>query len=47
MKLLEAPELAAEMGAAGRRRVLEHYQIDVMTRRIEELYEELLAAKAA
>jgi len=35
------------MGAAGRRRVLEHYQIDVMTRRIEELYEELLAAKAA
>jgi glycosyltransferase involved in cell wall biosynthesis len=47
VKLLEAPELAAEMGAAGRRRVLEHYQIDVMTRRIEELYEELLAAKAA
>ena len=47
VKLLEAPELAAEMGTAGRRRVLEHYQIDVMTRRIEELYEELLAAKAA
>ena len=47
LKLLEAPELAAEMGAAGRRRVLEHYQIDVMTRRIEELYEELLAGKAA
>jgi glycosyltransferase involved in cell wall biosynthesis len=47
VKLLEAPELAAEMGAAGRRRVLEHYHIDVMTRRIEELYEELLAANAA
>ena len=47
VKLLEAPELAAEMGAAGRRRVLEHYQIDVMTRRIEALYEELLTAKAA
>jgi glycosyltransferase involved in cell wall biosynthesis len=46
-KLLEAPELAAEMGEAGRRRVLQHYQIGVMTRRIEELYEELLAAKAA
>lgn len=46
-KLLEAPELAAEMGAAGRRRVLEHYQIDVMTRRIEALYDTLLAARAA
>jgi L-malate glycosyltransferase len=46
-KLLEAPELAAEMGAAGRQRVLEHYQIDVMTRRIEELYDTLLAGKAA
>ena len=46
-KLLEAPELAAEMGAAGRRRVIERYQIDVMTRRIEELYDTLLAGKAA
>src|SRR5262245_46535920 len=46
-KLLDAPELAADMGAAGRRRVLEHYQIDVMTRRIEALYEQLLAGKAA
>jgi L-malate glycosyltransferase len=47
VKLLEAPELAAEMGAAGRRRVVDHYQIDVMTRRIEGLYEQLLAGKAA
>jgi glycosyltransferase involved in cell wall biosynthesis len=46
-KLLEAPELAVDMGAAGRQRVLEHYQIDVMTRRIEELYDSLLAGKAA
>jgi len=46
-KLLEAPELAAEMGAAGRQRVIERYQIDVMTRRIEELYDTLLAGKAA
>ena len=47
VKLLEAPELAVEMGAAGRRRVLEHYQIDVMTRRIEALYDSLLTGKAA
>ncbi len=46
-KLLESPEMAAEMGAAGRRRVIERYQIDVMTRRIEELYDSLLAGKAA
>jgi glycosyltransferase involved in cell wall biosynthesis len=46
-KLLDAPELAAEMGAAGRLRVIEHYRIDVMTRRIEQLYESLLTGKAA
>jgi glycosyltransferase involved in cell wall biosynthesis len=46
-KLLEAPEMAAEMGAAGRRRVIERYQIDAMTRRIEELYDSLLAGNAA
>jgi len=47
VKLLQAPELAAEMGAAGRRRVVDRYRLEVMTRRIEDLYEELLSRKAA
>jgi len=46
-KLLQAPEMAVEMGAAGRRRVMAHYRVDVMTRRIEDLYDTLLAGKAA
>jgi len=47
VKLLGAPEMAAEMGAAGRRRVIEHYRVDVMTRRIEAMYDALLREKAA
>ncbi|HEV8439987.1 MAG TPA: glycosyltransferase [Methylomirabilota bacterium] len=47
VKLLHAPELARDMGAAGRRRVTERYRVDIMVRRIEELYESLLAPKAA
>lgn len=47
IKLLQAPELAAEMGAAGRRRVVARYRVDVMTRRIEDLYDALLGRKAA
>jgi glycosyltransferase involved in cell wall biosynthesis len=47
VKLIEAPEMAAEMGAAGRRRVLEHYRVDVMTRRIEDMYDALLPGRAA
>ena len=47
IKLLQAPEMAQEMGAAGRRRVTLHYRVDVMARRIEELYESLLARRAA
>jgi L-malate glycosyltransferase len=47
LKLLQAPEMAQEMGAAGRRRVTLHYRVDVMARRIEELYESLLAKRAA
>ena len=47
VKLLESPEMAVEMGAAGRRRVLERYRLDTMARRIEELYDDLLARKAA
>src|SRR5262245_34901748 len=47
VKLLGAPEMAVEMGAAGRRRVLERHRLDAMTRRIEELYETLLGREAA
>jgi glycosyltransferase involved in cell wall biosynthesis len=47
VKLLESPEMAVEMGAAGRRRVLEHYQVDTMARRIEALYDDLLGREAA
>ena len=47
LKLLQAPEMAQEMGAAGRRRVTLHYRVEVMARRIEELYESLLTQRAA
>jgi glycosyltransferase involved in cell wall biosynthesis len=47
VKLLHAPEMGREMGAAGRRLVRENYRVDVMVRRIEGLYETLLARKAA
>jgi len=47
LKLLDAPELAADMGAAGRRRVIEHYRVDVMIRRIQDLYSDLLRGRAA
>jgi glycosyltransferase involved in cell wall biosynthesis len=47
VKLLESPEMAVEMGTAGRRRVLEHYQVDTMARRIEALYDDLLGREAA
>src|SRR5262245_5595538 len=47
LKLLDAPELAADMGAAGRRRVLEQYRIDVMVERIQGLYGDLLRGHAA
>ena len=47
IKLLQAPEMAVEMGAAGRRRVMERYRVEVMTRRIEDLYDTLLGRKAA
>lgn len=45
--LLHAPDRAKEMGAAGRHRVREHYRVDVMTRRLEALYEDLLARRSA
>jgi glycosyltransferase involved in cell wall biosynthesis len=47
LKLLGAPELAAEMGAAGRRRVIQHYRVEAMARQIEAMYRALLREKAA
>ena len=47
IKLIGAPEMAAEMGAAGRRRVIERYRVDVMVRSIEAMYDALLEDKAA
>lgn len=47
VKLLQAPEMAREMGAAGRGRVEEQYRVDVMVRRIEELYDSLVSRRAA
>jgi glycosyltransferase involved in cell wall biosynthesis len=47
LKLLQAPDMAREMGAAGRQRVCEEYRVDVMVRRIENLYDSLLKRRAA
>lgn len=41
--LLNSPELAAKMGRAGRRRVLEHFTIEQTARKIETVYAELAA----
>ncbi len=45
-KLIEQPERAAEMGAAGRARRRAEFSLEGTTRRIESLYEELYALKA-
>lgn len=47
LKLLHAPELGREMGAAGRRRVERDYRAEAMVRRLEELYEQLTGRRAA
>jgi glycosyltransferase involved in cell wall biosynthesis len=46
-KLLQSPEMAAEMGAAGRRRVIAQYRVETMARRVEELYDTVLGMRAA
>jgi glycosyltransferase involved in cell wall biosynthesis len=46
-KLLQAPELAAEMGAAGRRRVEARYRAAHMVAAVERLYDEVLTRAAA
>jgi glycosyltransferase involved in cell wall biosynthesis len=44
--LLENPDLARTLGGAGRRRVAEHFSLDVMVARTERLYEELFDGTA-
>jgi glycosyltransferase involved in cell wall biosynthesis len=41
--LLEAPAMAAEMGYAGRQRVLDHFTIERTARKIEAVYADTLA----
>ena len=45
--LLRDPAGAAEMGAAGRRRVLEHFTIELTARRVQEVYEQLWSDNGA
>ncbi len=47
VKLLQAPEMGREMGAAGRRLVGQQYSVDLMVRRLQDLYDVLLARRAA
>ncbi|HEY2826796.1 MAG TPA: glycosyltransferase [Pirellulales bacterium] len=42
LPLLENPELAGELGAAGRRRAMQFYRVDEMVARYAELYRQLL-----
>jgi glycosyltransferase involved in cell wall biosynthesis len=46
-KLLAAPETAAAMGKAGRKRVLEHFTIEQSARKVEAVYAEVLAREPA
>jgi glycosyltransferase involved in cell wall biosynthesis len=45
-RLLDDPELAERLAAAGRAEVLERFTTQAMTRQVEELYERLLAASS-
>ncbi len=46
-KVLLAPELGRELGAAGRRRIQERHRVEHMVRAVERLYDDLLTARAA
>jgi glycosyltransferase involved in cell wall biosynthesis len=43
--LLDDPDLRQQMGQAGRERVLQHFTVERMVERTQDLYEELLAEK--
>jgi glycosyltransferase involved in cell wall biosynthesis len=45
LRLLRAPEQAKEMGAKGRRRVQERFTIERTTRRMEEVYAQIISAR--
>jgi len=47
VSLAASPERRALMGAAARAKVVPHFSLETMVRRIEALYEELLDAKSA
>jgi len=47
LALVNDPKRAAAMGAAGRARVRAEYSVETMVKRLEDLYRELLARKAA
>ena len=40
VRLLNDPDRAAQMGAAGRKRVLEHFTIELTARKVQEVYEQ-------
>lgn len=42
LKLLRDPQKAAQMGAAGRQRVLDHFSIELTARRVEAVYAQLI-----
>ena len=44
-RLLKDPSLAGRLAAAGRDEVLSHFTTEAMTRRLEDIYERLLAAQ--
>ena len=46
LRLLDQPDLAREMGRAGRRRVKELFSKEVMVKRFEDLFEQLAAPRA-
>jgi glycosyltransferase involved in cell wall biosynthesis len=45
-RLLDDPDLRQRMGQAGRERVLQHFSVEQMVERTQNLYEQLLDAKA-
>jgi glycosyltransferase involved in cell wall biosynthesis len=46
IRLLENPDMAADMGEKGRRRVHEHFTIQATAQRVERLYDEVLMRKS-
>jgi glycosyltransferase involved in cell wall biosynthesis len=44
-RLLDDPDLRRRMGQAGRERVIEHFSVERMVERTQNLYEQLLAEK--